>query len=342
MPSISHDEAVRQLLLQSQHQLFADDLGGHEFVADIGDLVLRDRAAATPAGDCAMSSGSSLEVRLACAPRSARPRRTRPSVDKSSMNGSSRSFGCARSTLLISRMIGRPTAFSSLERALVLVGPAQRLDHEQVHVRIGERRRAPCGSCSGSSRAVSLRMDAGQVDEDDLHAGLVQHAVDAVRVVCGFGRHDADLAGRAARSAASTCRRSAGRPARRSRSAVARCLGRRRRFGRHDLLLRRRRSASSTRLRGFLLGAAPARALALAAQAERRHLAAGDEPLLVRFAADVVERVPRQRQAARLQLFLQPRLRVLERLPRPAVVRSRGAEQPARSRRAAASKPASR
>ena len=69
-------------------------------------------------------------------------------------------------------------------------------------------------------------------------------------------------------------------------------------------------------LGGLLLGAAPARAATLGARPSARHLAADAEGLRVILALDVQHRVARQAKPARLQVLLQARLGVLERLGR--------------------------
>ena len=159
-------------------------------------------------------------------------------------------------------------------------------------------------------------------------------------------RDDAELLRRSARSAASTCRRWGARRVRRSRCGSVAAL--------RELLTQ----AVPVPLRlgivlehargGLLLGAAAARAAALRAQAERRHLAAHREasargPRLRR----AIDRVARQRKAARLQVLLQARLGILERLrvrqrgdargeqPRDHRLRPRRARRRGRSRRTA-------
>src|SRR6185312_16366463 len=65
-------------------------------------------------------------------------------------------------------------------------------------------------------------------------------------------------------------------------------------------------------LRGLLLGTTSARAAALARKPQRRHLAGDVERLRVSLSLDPLHLVPRQREPAGLQVFLQTSLGVLE------------------------------
>ncbi len=242
------------------------------------------------------------------------------------MKGSSRSFGCARSTLLISSTIGRPTCFSSsstrssssVQRSASTTNRftsdvRQRRDRGAVHVAV--------------HRARLLRVDARQVDEHDLHPGLVQHAVDARARRLRLRADDADLLPdqRVQQRGLADVRtaRERGKAAANRRLCTG---GRNDRFVCHDFSCARPR-ASSTRCAASCSARRRLEPLPVARNARSTAVATRDEPLFVRFAAHFFQRVFRQRESARLQFFLQSRLGILERLGRGQFAQAL-AEQP--------------
>ena len=80
-----------------------------------------------------------------------------------------------------------------VEHALVLVGPAQRLDDEHIHVRILQRRERGAVHVT-VHRAPRAGVQARRVDEDHLRVGPRQDAEDAMARRLRLRADDADLA----------------------------------------------------------------------------------------------------------------------------------------------------
>ena len=166
---------------------FLDELHGELLADGLGDLEVdrRDRCAARAETAPAIPAGAQLMTsmrRSRLTPFSADTgtmSRKHVSPASSAVNGSSWSFGIDQVDLVDDgdRLAARIA--DALEHGLVFLVEAQRLDHEHDQVRIGQR--GGGGAVHGAiERALLAEVQAGRVDEGDLHAGPVEHAEDAM------------------------------------------------------------------------------------------------------------------------------------------------------------------
>ena len=102
------------------------------------------------------------------------------------MNGSRRSRGVHFVDLVEHEQDRSAELHELVEHPLILVRPAQRLDHEQVHVGVVQRgqRRAIHVAVHRTARAG---MQSRRVDENDLRFGRFRMPRMRCRVVCGLG-----------------------------------------------------------------------------------------------------------------------------------------------------------
>ena len=222
------------------------------------------------------------------------------------MYGSSRARGCTRSILFTAAIAGARGAADALERTVILRGPLQAPPRP-------ERTRSASSSAAAAVRFMArLRrarlamMQARGIDECNLRTGQMRTPTMRCRVVCGRGvtmlsfsptsalnRVDLPTLGRPT---------SAAKPLRNSLRSVAHACATPRGFP----------ICCRTRSRGLLLRAPARRAAALRAPPEGPHLAAHDgrsaHAPRPRYGSSVYAATA----AARLQIFLQARLGILQ------------------------------
>ena len=273
-------------------------------------------------------------MRAAAGPRGCRPSAPRPARRRGSRGarrararyGSSRSRGRTRSILLTAAIAGRPELRDALEHQLVLRGPAQRLDHQHHEVgilerggrgavhRLVERARSPAVQARACRRTRSAR------------CGRFTMPRMRWRVVCGRGVTMLSFCPTSALSSVDLP--TFGRPTRAAKPL--------RKSGAGSLDCGLSVAARSPPACGSAASCSARRRLEplpSARSSQRRHLAADVEDLRVGLALDALHRVARQRKTARLQVLLQARLGILERLGRRQR-RDARLEQPRDDRRA--------
>jgi hypothetical protein len=216
---------------------------------------------------------------------------------------------------------GAPGALEPLERQIVLRGPFECLEHQHHDVGLLEGRGG--GAVHGLVQGTTgLAVQTRGVEEGDLNLRGAVEAEDAVARGLRPGRDDAQLL---AQEGVQQRRLADVRAAdeRGEAAAVHRLCGEV-----HGRILNVARAQRLKHLLGGrLFGTAAARAASLGAGPERGYLAAHRKVLCVVGALHGEHRIAGQLERARLQVFLQARLGVLERLG----LRERGdarAEQP--------------